>query len=136
MERFFADMLNRSMLTAEQNQQFDNFLEQYKNKSDREIYGEIERVKNDLSDSILEKHIRNLDHLSKMEGFVTNQNRRKIETIKRILTTKNNHSVNRESDGIEAQYVSGSSLLLWFLTLVAIWPRGPYYRRPRRRRPY
>ncbi|QEK12785.1 hypothetical protein FQB35_10845 [Crassaminicella thermophila] len=124
---YFPRMLNGFILTDEQIKQFDGFMKKYRNKPDRYIFREIAKVKNEVSEEVLQQHIKNLDLLEQMEGFVQDQNKERIKTVRKILTT-NTASFNQKQQSAPAtQFVSGASLLLWFLILVAIWPRS-YYR--------
>ncbi|MCT4606548.1 MAG: hypothetical protein N4A64_10675 [Marinisporobacter sp.] len=120
----FPRMINGFVLTNEQMKQFDGFIKKYGNQSDRVIFRDMYRVKNNVSDEVLQQHIQNLDHLSQMGGFVNDVNKERIAAVKRVLNTPRpsfSKNVNDQST-VESQYVSGTSLLLWFLTLVAIWP--------------
>lgn len=119
----FPRMVNRFILNDEQMDQFDVFMQKYGNQPERVIYREINRVKDEVSEDVLNQHINNLDALSQMEGFVTDVNRQRIANVKNILTSNKSsfYRRNRRSSYPSAQFVSGTSLLLWFLILVAIW---------------
>jgi hypothetical protein len=67
--------------------------------------------------------VKNLDALSKMEGFVTDTHRQRIDMVKSILTAETRVSRPSQQSGVETQIFFGSSLLLWFLILAAIWRR-------------
>ncbi|QZY53799.1 hypothetical protein [Crassaminicella profunda] len=127
MRRSFSNnvprMINGFVLTNEQMKEFDVFMQKYGNQPDRVIFREIQRAKNNVSDEVLQQHITNLDHLSQMGGFVTAANKERIAAVRRVLISRNpsfNKKINNQST-VESQYVSGTSLLLWFLILAAIW---------------
>ncbi|TCO74542.1 hypothetical protein [Marinisporobacter balticus] len=119
----FPSMINGFVLKDEQMAQFDAFMQEYGNQPERVIYREIGRVKNEVSEDVLNQHINNLDALSQMQGFVTDVNRKRIANVKSILTSSNASFYRRNSrqSSPSTQFVSGTSLLLWFLILVAIW---------------
>lgn len=125
----FVYIVNKAMLPKEQMKQIEKYSQEYLNKSDEYLMNEIMRVKAQVSPTIINKHINNLDHLSKMEGFITEDMKHRINRVKKILETP---SKNPQTD-VESQFFRGGGLLLWFLILAIIWKK-PYrrpYRRPR-----
>ncbi|MCT4605757.1 MAG: hypothetical protein N4A64_06570 [Marinisporobacter sp.] len=115
-------------------EQFDDFMNQYGDKSESYILDEIARIKNLVPQETIQKYMKNLDLLAQTEGFVSNEHRRKIDNIKRILSS--NPSVSQQS--VTSQSFA-TSLLLWFLILVAIWKKPcckPYPPKPYPPRPY
>ncbi|WP_129600805.1 hypothetical protein [Anaerophilus nitritogenes] len=117
-------MMNQFVLTDEQMKEFDNFMEKYGNLPDRAIFREIDMVKNQVSDDLLSQHIKNLELVEKMQGFVEKEHLGRIETVRRILNSPKPPQMKKEVTG--QYFYGGSSLLLWFLTLAAIW-RRPYF---------
>lgn len=123
----FAYVLNSSLLTTEQQEEFEKFRSEYKNRNKRQITREIMKVKSKLSQDVINKHIKNLDALAKMEGFVTDEAKANIEYIKKVLSQEARPGRGRPNPNASAapppqqQFVGGASLLLWFLILVAIW---------------
>jgi len=126
--------LDLMILPNDKMNEFNEFLSEYGNKPDRYLYSEIARVKSEVSNEVLQQHITNLDAMAKMEGLVTDGHKRRIDTVKRILTTDfpTQSSARRiQSNPSTEFFFGGASLLLWFLALAAIWRRrpgfGPYY---------
>ncbi|MDR5659639.1 hypothetical protein RH915_09040 [Serpentinicella sp. ANB-PHB4] len=119
------------MIPSEHIGEFNDFMTQYGDLSDYDLFNEILVTKNEVSQSELQSHIKNLDALSQMDGFVNDFTRQRIELVKEVLNTD---SSTTPQSKIEKQFLfGGSSLLLWFLTLAAIWRRpfrGPRFRRP------
>lgn len=130
-----SHLLNRIIIGEESVKKYDDFLKKYGNRSDEYIYEEISKVQADVPEDIKRIHVRNLDHLSNMEGFIDGETRSKINKIKELVkydeSSRNSRRINTE------YYFGGSSLLLWFL-LVTVLFRRSYYRRYRRplRRPF
>lgn len=120
-----AYALDLMILPNDKIAEFDKFMKEYGNKSDKYLFREMMRVKAEVSTEVLQKHLKNLDALSKMEGFVTDEHRRRIEMVKDVLTRETPAPRQKtESKGVaETQFFVGSSLLLWFLALAAIWRR-------------
>lgn len=114
------------MFPSEELGQFDEFMTQYGELSEPYVYREIAEVKSKVSKEVLQQHIKNLDALYQMDGFVTDSHRQRIHIVRSILTedipSENNLHLSKD---VEGQFLYGSSLLLWFLTLLAIW-RRPY----------
>ncbi len=130
----FGYMFNRVIYDEDIMKQFDEFSNEYTDKSDRELYTEIEKVQSEVSTEVKKKHINNLEHLAQMEGFMSDGTVRDIDRIKKIIKIDESSSrfknVNRES--IDAQFVSRSSLLLWFLLVTVLYRGRRRYRRPYR----
>lgn len=125
-------MLSQMFLNEEQMKEFEAFMKEYADKSDRYIYREIARVKNEVSEEELQQHITNLDHLYNMQGFATEDVKNRIKIVKQILTSKGPtfNPRNVQQSAPKTQFFFGTSLLLWFLALVAIW-RRPFFGFPR-----
>jgi hypothetical protein len=121
-----AYTLDLVMLPNDKLEEYNKFIEQYGNVPDKYIWREMYRVKGEVSQEVLSQHIKNLDALSKMEGFVTDDHKQRMEMVKNILTTETRMSRPSQQAEVETQFWGGSSLLLWFLTLAAIW-RRPYF---------
>lgn len=123
--------LDLVILPNDKIEQFNEFVKQYGNLPDKYIFREIAKVKNEISSDMLQQHVKRLDSLSKVEGFVTDYHKQRIDMVKRILAseTKVSQPKSQQQAGIETQFWTGSSLLLWFLLLTAIW-RRPFFRRP------
>lgn len=121
-----AYALDLVMLPNDKLGEFNQFVDQYANVPDKYIWREMARVKGEVSNEVLSQHVKNLDALSKMEGFVTDAHRQKIEMVKSILNTETRLPRPAQQVGVETQFWGGSSLLLWFLTLAAIW-RRPFF---------
>ncbi|AOY77529.1 hypothetical protein [Clostridium formicaceticum] len=102
--------------------QFNDFMAEYGDKSDYEIFQEIAETKSQLSQDLLSLHIKNLDSLSQMNGFVTDVTEQRIAAVKEILT-EGTDSSNSGSSVDSRFFFGGTSLLLWFLILAAIWRR-------------
>ncbi|QXM05121.1 hypothetical protein [Crassaminicella indica] len=123
-------MFEPMLFPANQMNQFEEFMKQYGDKSEKYILDEIARIANSVPEKTIQQYIKNLDLLSQIEGFVSNEHRRKIDNVKRILLTS---SYSKEQSTSAQSF--GTSLLLWFLILVSIW-RKPYYRPHRPYQPY
>ncbi|MDF2545485.1 MAG: hypothetical protein K0R93_383 [Anaerosolibacter sp.] len=121
-----AYTLDLVMLPNDKLEEYNKFLEQYGNVPDKYILREMYRVKGTVSQEVLSQHIKNLDALSTMEGFVTDDHKQRIEMVKNILTAETRISRPSQQAEVETQFWGGSSLLLWFLTLAAIW-RRPFF---------
>ncbi|AKL94760.1 hypothetical protein CACET_c12950 [Clostridium aceticum] len=105
--------------------EFNDFMMQYGDKSDYDIFKEIAEVKGKVSQDLLKQHTANLNALSQMNGFVTDMTQERIEVIKEILAEDTGSSNNVSN--IDSQFFfGGSSLLLWFLILAGIW-RRPFW---------
>ncbi|MFZ5969209.1 MAG: hypothetical protein ACOYVK_18795 [Bacillota bacterium] len=100
---------------------FNELMEQYGDMPTRQIYREIARVKGEVSQEVVDQHLKNLDTLTTMEGFMTEDHKEKVERVKVLLGMPGPQSKGAQSENIETEFVSGTSLLLWFLILVAIW---------------
>jgi hypothetical protein len=123
----FIDIFNEIALTQEDIEQFEKYKKEYMDKPEKYIIREIVQIKNTLSKEVLQQHIYNLNLLSQMKGFVSEEHKNKIEYIKNLLDSDifvGRRRYERTPD-VEEQYFGRSSLLLWFLLLTAIW-RRPY----------
>lgn len=127
----FGNMFNEILYDEQVIEQFDEFSKKYKDKEDEEIYSEIDRLQKEVSEEIKKKHLKNLELLSQIEGFTTQETVREVENVKKLLKIKNSSENKKVSEReIRRQYVSPSSLLLWFLLLTVIYRgRKRYYRR-------
>ncbi|MDF2547456.1 MAG: hypothetical protein K0R93_2354 [Anaerosolibacter sp.] len=122
MRKASGDTLEMLIFPAEQMEKYNEFKQQYGNLSERQIYREIARLKNEVSQEVLDKHIKNLDAISNMEGFITEDQKGKIEQVKSFIGYQNtSRTKGSQNSRVETEFVSGTSLLLWFLILVAIW---------------
>ncbi|KAB3529296.1 hypothetical protein F8154_14870 [Alkaliphilus pronyensis] len=112
------------MLPSEYIEKFNEFMGQYGELSDKEIFNKISDTKAQVSSNVLNQHINNLDALYQMSGMVTDSTKSRIQLVKQVLTadsgTSNSYSL------VETQFFGGTSLLLWFLILAAIW-RRPFF---------
>lgn len=125
MTNDFGNMFSGIIYDENIRTQFDEFSKNYSDKSEREIYREIDRVQSEVSNDIKKRHIKNLETLAQMEGFINERTVRDITRIKRLIRLDETSSSNTKN--IETQYTSPTSLLLWFLLLTSIW-RGRYRR--------
>ena len=119
----FIHAFNKTLLNAEQIKELEGYQKKYANKSDQFILREIHRIKPTVPANIVNQHVKNLDHLYQMEGFVDQEQKKRISTVKKILSTP---SRNPQSNAEAQFFCCGGGLLLWFLVLAAIW-RRPYY---------
>lgn len=127
-------------------EQFQEFSTKYADVSDMEIYSQIDKLQAELSNEVKQMHIKNLDALANVEGFSEYNIAESVSEVKSLikLDTKSNSSPLSEEE-VWSQYVGGSSLLLWFLLVTALFRgrrgfrtpfRGPFrgpFRRPVRR---
>lgn len=125
-----VDALNKSFLDNESYNKYSEFVEDKKDKSDRYFYNEIEKVQSEVSNELKARHLNNLEYLSKMEGFINDDIKRKIEYIKSLIKVEESESL----QDIESQFFGGSSLLLWFLLVTVLFRKGGRNRRGRRNR--
>jgi len=130
----FAYNFSKALLKEEELKKIDEYTNQYVDMPDRYIFQEIMRAKAAVPQNILDQHIKNLEHFSQMEGFVTEPMKQRINQIKKILSSPVG-TKNTQSTDVDSQFFfGGSSLLLWFLTLTALWRRRgygtPYYGYP------
>ncbi|QEK11254.1 hypothetical protein FQB35_02090 [Crassaminicella thermophila] len=128
---YYHYMVSPILFPSDQMDKFEIFLQQYGDKSEKYIFEEIDKLKNQVSENVIQKYIRNLELIAQTEGFLTQEQKNKIDRIKRILTENNSFSMQHQN--VESQSFA-TSLLLWFLILVAIWPKHSY--KPRPHRPY
>lgn len=125
-----VDALNKSFLDNETYNKYSEFVEDKKDKSDRYFYIEIEKVQSEVSNELKARHLNNLEYLSKMEGFINEDIKRKIEYIKSLIKVEESESL----QDIESQFFGGSSLLLWFLLVTVLFRKGGKNRRGGRNR--
>ncbi len=102
---------------SDQMEKYNEYQKQYGNLPTRQIFREMARVKGEVSQEVLDQHIQNIDALSNMGGFITDSQKGRIEQVKTLLKYPNAET----AKNVETEYVSGTSLLLWFLILVGIW---------------
>ncbi|MTI67354.1 MAG: hypothetical protein FH753_12265 [Firmicutes bacterium] len=131
MDYNFGYMFNKLLYDDSVLEKLDKYSKDYENKSNREILSYIEKLQADVSNDIKLQHIKNLELLSKMEGFTEENAIVNIKYLKRLL--KVNENVSNHTRLNRNQYVSGSSLLLWFLLVTLIYRRPFGRRRPFRR---
>ncbi|WP_425447671.1 hypothetical protein [Dethiothermospora halolimnae] len=107
-------LINKSLLEDEQLKKVDKLKKEYNNKPDRYLYREIVKLRDNMDLELRKQHYNNLVQLEKMEGFVDDNIRRKINRLKGLLEVNEKSSNSKaESDG---NYFSESSLLLWHLS--------------------
>ncbi|MTI48283.1 hypothetical protein [Sporosalibacterium faouarense] len=127
----FGSMFYNIMYDDSMVDQFDEFSEKYGNASDAELYTEIEKVQAEVSNEVKKKHIENLELIAKMDSIVPTETIRGIQEAKRLVkideTSSNAKKISDRE--LRRQYVSPTSLLLWFLLLTVIWRGRRYYRR-------
>lgn len=136
-ENNFGYMFNNVFYDENTMTQFEAFNEEYANKTDAELYEAIEKAQGDVDVEIKKKHIKNLELMGQMEGFIDDTTVKNINDIKQLIKIDEVPSETRRYSGrrIESQFFSSASLLLWFL-LVAVLFRGRRFRRPFGRFPY
>lgn len=136
----YQTMLNPTLFPSEHMDKYEEFMNQYGDKPESYILEEISRVKNLVSPEILQKYINDISLFSKMNAFMTDTQRQKIDMIQNMLQENLSPSYSQSmQQSVPTSQSFGTSLLLWFLILVAIWPRsGPHHKPypPRRPRPY
>ena len=132
-----ANIINKMILSEDLTKNYEEFQKKYSDKSNDYLLQEIDKVKDEVSQEIRLQHIKNLEQLSQMEGFVTDEVRQKIAVVKEVLNVEDMSSnVNPNPSN---QFFSGSSLLLWFLLVTVLFRPGFFrrpFRRPFRRRPF
>lgn len=102
--------------------QFNEFMKQYNDKSEKYIIREILKVKQEVSKDVIDKHIKNLDLLSKMEVYSNERTKENVEYVKKLLSMQPTFNRRPPKQGeVETEYCNQTSLLLWFLILVCIW---------------
>lgn len=128
----FIHLFHEIALTKEDIAQLEEYHEQYANKSENYILRKIIETKNILSKEVLQQHQKNLSLLAQMEGFLSEEQKKKIQYLIHLL--ESDIAVRRRrgtniSDVEEQSFKGRSSLLLWFLLLSIIW-RRPSFRYP------
>ncbi len=78
-------LINKAVLSKEQMNQVEKFAQEYYNKPDDYIYNEIRRLKSQVSPTVVNQYVNNLDHLSQMQGFLTDDIKYRINKCKGIL---------------------------------------------------
>lgn len=124
----FKNMFNRIFYDEETSKQLEKYADEYRDKSDDEIYQEIERVQVDVPNDVKQRHIQNLESLAKMEGLIGRDAVKTIDKLKGMIkideeasSTRNRYRGRYRARSIEAQFVTGASLLLWFLLVVILF---------------
>ncbi|MBS4536629.1 hypothetical protein GOQ29_13475 [Clostridium sp. D2Q-14] len=131
MSNNFGYMFNRLFYDESVLNELEKYSSQYENISDSELYVEIERVQKEVPNEIKAQHMKNLESLSQMNMFSEGSHSSDISHLRNLVEIDESNSY--PSSISRSQYVSGSSLLLWFLLVVALW-RRPFGRRGFRRK--
>ncbi|WP_129599684.1 hypothetical protein [Anaerophilus nitritogenes] len=97
---------------------YDQFMTQYRDISKEDLWDEMYKIKDQVPQNIIQQYMSQLDYFMEMGMIYSPEQMEIIEKIKDILMEGSSLSAP------EAQYVSGTSLLLWFLILSAIWPQN------------
>lgn len=125
-------MLSGIMFGQKGLEEFDKFLDEYGDKTDEELYEEVSRIQDQVPVELKKKHLNNLEQLAKMQGFVNDETREKINKIKELINVDTVSSWGRRR--INSQFFfGGASLLLWFLLVVILFRgccRFPFFGRP------
>lgn len=123
-------ILNGVIFGEEGLDKFDEFLKIYGDKSDEYLYEEIKKIQAEVPTEVKRMHLKNLEHLTQMEGFITDEIKEKIQKIRKLLQIDNASTPpRRRRYNVQFYFFNGSSLLLWFLILVVLFRRRPF-RRP------
>lgn len=122
----YGYILNPITMDQAHYEQFQGYMEQYKNAPNRQILSEIMRVRSEVSQDVLDAHMKNLELMGQMEGYSTAETQQRIVQLKQMLAA---NPPAASSQNVETAFWGGTSLLLWFLLLTAIWPRT-YIGRP------
>lgn len=122
----YGYLLNPVVMEKEHLEKFEEYMKQYEGASERQIMSEIMRVRSEVSKEVVDTHIRNLELMGQMEGFTNAEIRQRIDMMKNMLAA---NAPAASSGRVETAQFGGSSLLLWFLLLTAIW-RRPFFGRP------
>ncbi|WP_053955698.1 hypothetical protein [Inediibacterium massiliense] len=109
---------------------YDEFIAQYANLPQEDIWDEMYKLKNQVPQNLIQQYIHELDYFMETGTIYSPEQIETIDKIKDILMESSTLSAP------QTQYVSGTSLLLWFLILTAIWPKGRPYPYPRPCPPY
>lgn len=133
-ENSFGYIFNNIFYDEDTMIQFDEFAKEYESKTDAQLYEAIEKTQAEVDIEIKKKHIKNLELIGQMEGFIDETTTRSINEIKKLIKVEETSSRARgysryNRRRVEAQFFSSSSLLLWFL-LVTVLFRGSRFRRP------
>lgn len=116
-------VLNNSILSDKDMEEYKQFMKKYDKKSDRYLIREIKKVQKQVSIENKKLHVKNLETLANMDGFVNDFTKRKIRYVNKLLDL---NDASAESE-VEGQFFDGSSLLLWFLLLVIIFRQNVHY---------
>lgn len=123
-------MIVKAFINDEAYGKYEKFLEEYGEKSDQDLYKEIENVQSEVSNDIKKQHLNNLELLGKMNGFISDEIIKRINYTKKIIIIEEEN--NSLSNNVEGQFFGGASLLLWFLLVTVIFRKGKRRRRRRR----
>ncbi|WP_066502170.1 hypothetical protein [Abyssisolibacter fermentans] len=116
-------VLNNSILSDKDMEEYKQFMKKYDKKSDRYLIREIKKVQKQVSIENKKLHVKNLETLANMDGFVNDFTKRKIRYVNKLLDL---NDASAESE-VESQFFDGASLLLWFLLLVIIFRQNTHY---------
>ena len=110
---------------SSQMDKFQEFMNQYGAMPYRQLLQEMAMVKTQVSADDIQKYVNNLDHFAQMDGFVTEDHRRRIQDVRNVLLAPS--AVAQPESNADSQFFfAGPALLLWFLALAAIWRRPIY----------
>lgn len=128
----FVYLFHEIALSKEDIAQLEEYHKEYANKSETHILRKIIEIKNTLSKEVLQQHKKNLNLLTQTEGFLSEDQKKKIQYLIHLLDSdialRRRKGV--EFSGEKEQSFKGkNSLLLWFLLLSIIW-RKPSFRYP------
>jgi len=126
MPNNFGYMFNRLFYDEPVLNKLEEYSKQYENKSEREIYSEIQRVQKEVPNEVKVQHLKNLELLSQMDMFSQQSHKSNVSYLRDLVEIDENDY--NSSHLSRSQYVTGSSLLLWFLLVTSLY-RRPYYRR-------
>jgi hypothetical protein len=133
MPHNFGYMFNRILYDDYVLDELEKHSKKYENISDRDLIYEIERVQKEVPNEVKLHHMKNLEALTQMNTFSQQSSSDNLPYLKDLIKVDEN--VPSSSRLSRSQYVSGSSLLLWFLLVVALY-RRPFGRRGFGRRKY
>lgn len=133
MANNFGYMFNRVLYDDSVLDELETYSKKYENTSDRELIYEIEKVQKEVPNEVKLQHIKNLELLSQMDTFSQQNSSDSVSYLKDLIQV--NENVSNSPRLSRGQYVSGASLLLWFLLVAALY-RRPFGRRGFGRRGY
>lgn len=130
-ENNFGYMFNNVFYDENILNQLEAFNEEYADKTDAELYAAIEEAQANVDNEVKKKHIKNLELMAQMEGFVSENTVRNINNVKQLIKIDETSTKSRRYSRrrIDSQFFAAGSLLLWFL-LVAVLFRGSRFRGP------